>query len=272
MRELFKKHIAIPQDHGSWIFILSPLLIGLFAGDAFTYATLSLIISAMSAFMIRQPMTIFVKVVSGRRPKADLPPALFWLLIYGFSTSLALTFLIVQGFVYVLYLAIPGVPVFVWHLWLVSKRNERKIIGIEVLATGILSLAAPAAYWVSLGEYNSTGWVLWACTWLQTAASIVYAYLRLEQRELNAQPANREMWRMGQRSLVYTSSNLFIALVLSWGNIVPQLIFIPFLLQWVETIWGITHPSIGWKPAHIGVRQLIISTLWTILFIIFWKA
>jgi hypothetical protein len=272
MRELFKKHIAIPQDHGSWIFILSPLLVGLFVGEAFTYATFSLVIAAMSVFMIRQPMTIFVKVVSGRRPKADLLPALFWLLIYGLSTLLALTFLIHQGFVYVLYLAIPGAPVFAWHLWLISKRNERKKVGIEVLATGVLSLAAPAAYWVSLGEYNSTGWVLWACTWLQSAASIIYAYLRLEQRELILHPGNREMLRMGLRSLVYTSSSLIIALLMGWGNIVPRPIFIPFLLQWVETIWGVTHPSIGWKPVHIGVRQLIVSTLWTILFIVCWKA
>ena len=70
MRENFKKQIAIPQDHGSWVFILSPLFIGIFAGGKFNYATLSLIIGAMSAFMIRQPMTVFVKAVSGRRPEA----------------------------------------------------------------------------------------------------------------------------------------------------------------------------------------------------------
>jgi hypothetical protein len=29
---IFVRHIALPQDHGSWVFLLSPLLIGLFAG------------------------------------------------------------------------------------------------------------------------------------------------------------------------------------------------------------------------------------------------
>ncbi len=28
---LFVQHIAVPQDHGSWVFIFSPLLIGIFA-------------------------------------------------------------------------------------------------------------------------------------------------------------------------------------------------------------------------------------------------
>ncbi len=272
MKQNFKKQIAIPQDHGSWVFILSPLLAGIFAGGNFNYATLSLTIAAMSAFMIRQPMTVFIKAISGRRPKSDLAPARFWLLIYGSITALALIALIWQGFSYVLYLAIPAAPVFAWHLWLVSQRAERKQAGIEVIATGILSLAAPAAYWVALGGYNPLGWWLWAWTWLQSAASIVYAYLRLEQRELKNQPENSELWRMGKRALIYTSFNLFAALMLGWANLIQQLIFVPFLLQWIETLWGITHPSIGWKPTRIGVRQLIVSTLWTILFIICWRA
>ena len=270
MRENFKKQIAIPQDHGSWVFILSPLLIGIFAGGRFNYATISLIIGAMSAFMIRQPLTVYVKAISGRRPKTDLAPARFWLLIYGIISALALTVLILNGFGYVLYLAIPAAPVFAWHLWLVSRRTERKQAGIEVIATGVLSLAAPAAYWVALGGYNPLGWWLWAWTWLQSAASIVYAYLRLEQRELKTRPESRELWKMGKRALIYTSFNLFASLMLGWANIIPQLIFVHFLLQWLETLWGITHPAIGWKPTRIGVRQLIVSTLWTILFILCW--
>jgi hypothetical protein len=273
MNENFKKQIAIPQDHGSWIFILSPLLIGIFIGGKFNYAILCLVIAAMTAFMIRQPMTIFVKAISGRRPKTDLGPARFWLLIYGSIIALALIPLILNGYGYVLYLAIPGAPVFAWHLWLVSKRAERKQIGVEVIAIGVLSLAAPAAYWVAQGGYDpqGLGWWLWAWAWLQSAASIVYAYLRLEQRELKEQPEYAEIWNMGNRALVYTSFNLFASLMLGWVNLNPQLIFVPFLLQWIETLWGITHPSIGWKPVRIGMRQFIVSTLWTILFIICWR-
>jgi len=273
MRENFKKQIAIPQDHGSWVFILSPLLVGIFAGGKFNSAIFSLAIAAMSAFMIRQPMTIFVKALSGRRPKTDLPPARFWLLVYGGISALALIVLIMQGFSYVLFLAIPGAPVFAWHLWLVSRRAERKQAGVEVIATGVLSLTAPAAYWVALGGYNSTGWWLWAWTWLQSAASIVYAYLRLEQRELKPDQARgrKDLWLMGNRAFLYTSFNLGASLILGWMQILPQFVFAPFLFQWLETIWGITHPSIGWKPTRIGVRQLIVSTIWTILFIVCWR-
>lgn len=273
MRRFFKKQIALPQDHGSWVFILSPLLIGIFAGGSFTYAAFNLVIAAMSAFLMRQPMTVAVKAYSGRRPKTDLPAARFWLLIYGGISALALLGLVLEGFGYILYLAIPGVPVFAWHLWLVSKRAERRQAGVEVIATGVLSLTAPAAYWVGIGEYDAFGWWLGALTWLQSAASIVYAYLRLEQREWKSTPNRWERFRAGGRAYLYTSFNLLAVIILGPVNgLLPKLLFIPYLLQWMETLWGIDHPASGWKPTRIGVRQLIVSALWTVLFILVWRS
>lgn len=268
---LFRKHIAIPQDHGSWVFILSPLLIGLFAGERFTPASINLIIAAMGVFLLRQPVSMAVKAYSGRRSKTDLPTARFWVFTYGIIILLALAGLITDGFTYILYLAIPGVPVFIWHLYLVSKRAERRQEGVEILATGALALAAPAAYWIGQGEYDLMGWVLWLLIWLQSAASIVYAYLRLEHRGQAEFPERSEQWAMGKRALQYTSFNLMLSILLGWSTLTPHWIFIPFLLQWLETLWGITHPATGWKPTAIGIRQLIVSILFTILFIVSWR-
>lgn len=274
---LFRKHIALPQDHGSWVFILSPLLIGLFAGGSFSPASINLIVAAMGAFLLRQPVSMAVKAYSGRRSRTDLPATLFWMLVYASIILLALAGLIIDGFVYILLLAIPGIPVFLWHLYLVSKRAERRQAGVEILATGALSLAAPAAFWIGRGAYDPLGWALWLLTWLQSAASIVHAYLRLEQRTLpgkgkQAKGGERsELWRMGKRAFQYTSFNLGLTLALGWPAWLPRWIFVPYLLQWLETIWGITHPAIGWKPTAIGIRQMIVSTLFTILFILCWR-
>ena len=272
MRDYFKKQIALPQDHGSWVFILSPLLVGIFAGGNFTFAAFNLVLAAMSAFMMRQPTTVLVKAYSGRRPKSDLAAARFWLLIYGGIASLALLGLMLQGFGFLLLLAVPGVVVFGWHLKLVSQRAERKQADVEVIATGVLALAAPAAYWVGIGRYDPPGWWLFLWVWLQSAASIVYAYLRLDQRELKQDQAagleRSELWKMGKRALLYTTFNLIASLILGLAKLIPFFIFIPFLVQWLETLWGITHPSIGWKPVRIGIRQLAVSTMWTLLFIL----
>jgi len=289
-KNLFNRQIALPQDHGSWVFIFSPLLIGIFASGSFNYASLALTVAALAAFFIRQPSAMMVKAYAGRRPRSDLPVARFWFVVYGVIALLALAelFYLKQG--YIALLAIPGIPVFVWHLYLVSKRAERRQAGVEVIATGVLSLVAPAAFWVGRGAYDPTGWWLWALTWLQSAASIVYAYVRLEQRERVLSGTERsgvqskdeetapaksqegsEKWKMGRRAFVYTSFNLAASLVLGWSQILPQWIFLPYLIQWLETVWGIQNPATGWRPTRIGVRQLIVSVLWTILFIIAWR-
>ena len=274
---LFRLHIALPQDHGSWVFIMSPLLIGLFAGKHFSPASINLIVAAMGAFLLRQPVSMAVKAYAGRRSRADLPSARFWMLIYGAIILLALAGLVAEGYFYILYLAIPGIPVFIWHLYLVSKRAERKQAGVEILATGALSLAAPAAFWIGKGGYDPLGWALWLVTWLQSAASIVYAYLRLEQRTSSPKgkqlqiPERSELWNMGKRALQYTSFNLGLSLMLGWSAWLPRWIFAPYLLQWLETLWGITHPATNWKPTAIGIRQLIVSTLFTVLFIVCWR-
>jgi hypothetical protein len=266
-----RKQIFLPQDHGSWVFIFSPLLIGLFAGGQFSPASLSLVVAALAAFLLRQPVTMAVKTYAGRRAKTDLPAARFWIIVYGAVVLLALIGLIAGGFAYILALAIPGVPVFAWHLWLVSRREERRQVNVEIIATGVLSLAAPAAYWVGVGRYEPAGWWLSILVWLQTAASIVYAYLRLEQRELARVPGLPELWRMGQRATLYTTFNLILTLGLGLLSVLPPYLFVPYLVQWAETLWGIFHPAIRWKPTQIGIRQLIVSTVWTILFIVFWK-
>jgi YwiC-like protein len=270
-KSYFRKQVFLPQDHGSWVFIFSPLLIGLFLGGKFTFASLSLVIASLSAFLLRQPLTIAVKAYAGRRPKTDLPIARFWIVVYGSVILMALLGLIRAGFGYVLFLAIPGAPVFAWHLWLVSRREERRQITVEIIATGVLSLTAPAAYWVGSGRYDSIGWWLWILVWAQTAASIVYAYLRLEQRDQTEVSAQNELWKMGMPAFMSTAFNLVSVLALGLLSVLPRFLFLPYLTQWTETLWGIFHPAIKWKPVRIGTRQLIVSILWTILFIITWR-
>lgn len=270
---LFRKVIALPSEHGSWVFILSPLLIGLFAGGKFTSVSVYLIIAVMAAFLIRQPVTIAVKAYSGRRPRRDLPAARFWMVIYGLVSLFGLVGLLIEGYAYVLVLALPGIPVFAWHLYLVSRRAERRQAGVEIVGAGVLALAAPAAYWVGLGQADPSGWWLFILAWFQSAASIVYAYLRLEQRELKNLPSLPARLQMGRRALLYTGFNLAAVIILALLKILPPLLPLPFALQFIESLWGaLVRPAVGVKPTLIGIRQLIVSTLFTLLFILTWNS
>jgi hypothetical protein len=156
-------------------------------------------------------------------------------------------------------------------MFLVSRRAERKQAGVEIAASGVLALSAPAAYWIGHEGQIWQGLLLWGLVWLQSAASIVYAYLRLNQRVLHAIPQRPERWKSGQRAFLYTSFNLAAALTAGFTGITSSLLFLAFAVQWLETLWGIDHPAVGVKPTRIGLRQLLVSSLFTILFILTWR-
>ncbi|UCF67431.1 MAG: YwiC-like family protein [Acidobacteriota bacterium] len=269
---LWRRHIALPADHGSWVFLLSPLIIGLAGGGRLSIVTVYLVVASLAGFLARQPLTIAIKALSGRRSREELPVALLWTAVYGGIAAAHVAGLVVRGFGYVLLLAIPGAIVFAWYLLLVSRRTERRQLGLELAATGALALSAPAAYWIGRGAPLPFGWLLWLLVWAQSAASIVYVYLRLVQREWKSVPPPAKRWRAGGAALTFSAMNFVAVLALALGQIVSFWLTAPFLIQTAETVWGTLHPCAGWKPRAIGLRQLAVSALFTVLFVAGWYA
>jgi hypothetical protein len=125
--------------------------------------------------------------------------------------------------------------------------------------------------WIGLGRYDSLGWLLWALVWAQTAASILHAYMRLEQRTLDTPPDRTGRFRMGWLALVVTASNVAAVAGLGMAGVVPRWLFLPYSVQFAETVWGVFRPAIGVRPKAIGLRQLAVSSLFTLLFIWIWS-
>ncbi|HSM26304.1 MAG TPA: YwiC-like family protein [Anaerolineaceae bacterium] len=269
MSALKAKHIAIPSEHGAWVFLLSPLLMGLFLGGI-SKGSLPLVLTTLAAFLIRQPLTILVKIHAGRRSTKERLPALIWFTIYAVILLINLLILVYQGFMFIFYLAVPAVPVFMWHLWLVSKRAERRQKLIEIAAGGVLALAAPAAYWVGLQAYHSTGWLLWVLSWGQVTGTILYAYLRLNQRQITEKPMISQLLRLSQETLLFNILLFLMVVILSVMGLTPALLPLAFLIQPFEVMWGTFNPAIKLAPKWIGIRQLWISTLFTVVFIFLW--
>lgn len=262
---IFRKHYAFPTEHGAWIWWIGPFFLGFAAGGSFRSALGILLIGALAAFLSRQPTTMVVKVLSNRRPHSDLVPALLWATLYtGFALGCA-SLLIFLGYSSILWLAVPGLPVFIWHLWLVSRREERGQRGVELVGSGVLALTAPAAYWVASGENTIEAWIIWAFSWLQSAASIVLIYLRLRQRQLTTPLSTNEKWRMGARTLTYHVFNLALSSILAIFNLIPVGVPIAFALVLLDAFEGVANPPLGAKPASIGIRQLFSSTLFFLI-------
>ena len=203
-------------------------------------------------------------------PARSVWAASFWLAVYSLAGLLAIAGLLWMGYAFILLLAIPAVPVVIWHLWLVSRRAERHQMLVELVGGAVLALAAPAAYWVGKGQYEPDGWLLWGLIGLQIAGSINYTYLRLKQRRLTTAPALKEGWRMGALALLFNVGLLILVALLAVLKIIPPWLPAVYAVQVLEVIWGILHPAVRAKPGVIGTRQLIVSLLFTFLFILAW--
>ena len=138
-------------------------------------------------------------------------------------------------------------------------------MGIELVGAGVLALTAPAAYWVAGGANDRTGWILWLLCWLQSAASIVLVYLRLDQRRWPAAPSTPERWRAGRRVLAYHLFNLLAAALLVGNQIVPGWVALAFGVMLVDAVDSVARPKIGVRPAAIGMRQLAASSFFVVL-------
>ncbi len=250
--------------------LLSPLVIGTVAGGRWTPALGFVFLGCLAMFLLRQPLSLLVKVYSGRRSQRDWAPAVLWSSIYITLAGLALLGILQQGMGWLLWLAVPAAPVFGWHLWLISRRAERRRIGVEVVASGVLALSAPATFWAARGRPEVLGWVLWLLIWLQSAASIVYAYLRLTQRAWPAVPGRWQRLRAGRRALLYAAFNLVLVAVLARSALVPPLLWLAYAIQAGETLWGTLFPAVKASPRQVGLRQLFVSLLFTLTFLGAW--
>lgn len=270
MPSLFRRHVALPPDHGSWALFLGPLAVGLFVGGRWHTTAIYLTVAAACGFLVRQPIGLMVKVAAGRRGRDVLPAAAFWTALYGGIAALHVTGLVLRGFAYILVLAVPGLLVFCWYLLLLYRRAERRQWLMEILATGSIALVAPAGMWVGRGAPDPIGWWLWLLMWLQSATGIVYVYLRLEQRPLKRTPPAGERVLMGLPALTTAATGLVLASVLGQTSVVSRWIWVPYLWQMSEVLRGIWLPASGARPVAIGVRQLLVKIVFVILFIALW--
>jgi hypothetical protein len=264
---VWRKHIALPQQHGSWVLWLGPYITGLGIGGFLRPGVLWLSIASLGAFLALQPLTVLVKALSGRRTRDDITPALFWLVLYSVLIATGALGLIITGNAFVLLLGALALPAVAWQLWLVTRKAERHALWAEVAGTSALALAAPAALWVGAG-FSVMGVWLWLLCALQAGASIAHVYVLLAYRRMAVAPARAQRWPLARLSVVWHAVNVAIVVVLAALGQVPAFATFAFIVMLAESIYGdLLKPCIGAKPASIGVRQVFVALIFALLMI-----
>jgi hypothetical protein len=264
---LWRKHIALPQQHGSWVLWLGPYLIGLGIGGFLKPGVLWLSLASLGAFLALQPLTVLVKALSGRRTRDDITPALFWLGLYGVLLAFGALGLVATGNAWLLLLGVLALPAVAWQLWLVTRKAERHALWAEVAGTAALSLAAPAALWVDSG-FSVMGMWLWLLCALQAGASIAHVFVLLAYRRMTTLPDKALRWQTARLSVLWHAVNVAVVVALVVPGFVPALAIVAFVAMLAESIYGDwLKPKLGVKPAVIGMRQVIVALVFALLMI-----
>ena len=161
----------IPREHGAWVMLLAPLVLGLAAaGNAPLLPSVLLASVSLSAFIAWEPA---FRVLRGRPRPGDrawtaallsVLAAASWALLY-WGPGAGLLPLAAAGLA-------AGVAVGALRR-LGRKRLDRTVLG-EVLAVSGLTLTAPAAWVVATGELDSTAWWLWAASTAFFASGVMH--------------------------------------------------------------------------------------------------
>ncbi len=253
LRSVTKQYV-LPAEHGGWFLWIGPFLLGAVAAGRFAFDLIWLALLILAVYLSRQPLIIIVKALSGRRGRADIGPASRALAVILITDALLLGILLLHGDWYLIAVGIPAIPVLALQMWLVSRRKERQI-GIELIGSGVLALAATAAYWVSLGTSDPRGWWLWGLAWLYNASAIVYVYLRLQQRRWSAVPAVDARWGAGRNALLVAATVLVAMLGLAFAGLVPPLTPVAYALALAHYSYGMVIPCVKARPVRVGIEQ-----------------
>ncbi|MBE7551268.1 MAG: YwiC-like family protein [Anaerolineales bacterium] len=248
----------LPKEHGSWAMLIVPLLLGLVIAPVWHGQALLLLLAALGFFLVRYPLAVLVK--TRKRATADKALLWRWTAIYGGLTVLSGGWLVfVQGLGWLAVMGLFGGLLLLFHLWLVSRRQEMSLGGELVGIVG-LALGAPMAYYAASGYLDQVAAVLWLINALYFGGTVFYIKLKVRQ-----QPRLPAPERVGERlvkakaCLAYQTVALTLLLALAtlqWAPLLTPLAFVPVTIKMVYGAWQWQDKK-SLSLVRLGIAEII---------------
>ncbi|MCP4423751.1 MAG: hypothetical protein GY803_04590, partial [Chloroflexi bacterium] len=260
-RLIYRKHIVIPTEHGSWPWLLVPFAVGAGVAERFNLAALLTLIGGLTVFFMRQPMTVWLRARRGKARAADGPIAAGWVLALAILGFLCLIGLIMLGRGAMLALTGPLAAVLV--LYLVAARYGRaglRSLWMELAGAAALAMMAPAAAIAANGRIIGWEWVLWGLMAAQNVLGALYVRLRVADTHRRA----------GRRWPVFVIHLVGLAVIVFWGlmGLTPLGTAVPFIFFLVRAGWTAAAPRPIPHIKRFGFTEMgveIASGLWILI-------
>lgn len=260
--------LIAPREHGAWGLLLVPLATGgavgvLKAGNALPLVPLT--IAALVLFWLRTPIESWLGTGLIRaQTQQERKVVLITILLLAKIAAAALISLFWMGRNFsLLYLGLAAIAAFIAQSFL-RKLGRRGRMPAQIVGTLGLTLGTPAAYYVATGQFDHTGWALWAANFLFAGNQIHFVQLRIRSARLGN-------WREKVlRGYKFLAGEALLAMVLAFfwhSHLLPglaALAFAPILAR--GGVWFFE----GHKPLvvrDLGWTELLHAVVFGLLFV-----
>jgi len=255
-----------PREHGAWGILLVPLMtggcVGLLYGQRVALLAL-FTVTAVAHFCLRTPFEVWVESTPLRaRTDEERQAVLLSMVVYATIGDAALIVLLVVGHAYGL-LALGAVAVAMFFAQpLLRERGRHMRFAAELIGCIGLTSAAPGAYYVTTGRFDSIAFTLWALNLLFVVNQVHFVHLRTH----TARAPDRAVRLARGQHFLFAEFVMVLLLALGWRtglvHSLTTFAFAPILLRGV--IWFLRKPS-PLDVHRLGVSELLHAVLFGVL-------
>lgn len=243
------KPIAIPTEHGSWGFLLEPLVAGIAIASSTAAPWIALM--ACGAFLARQPLKIYLADVrAGRRlPQTDV--ALKLAMGFGLAAAIGAVGLVATGGLFPLFPLVIAAPFAGYQIYRDMLRKSRGLVS-ELLAAAALASTA-AVVTLAAGWTIRDSLLVWFIFAARFVPSIVYVRSRLLL----------EKGKDWSRTAVYATNIFALAAIVAIASVglIPALPAGIFAVLTIRALVGVSKFRKKVKAVRIGVFEVIYGAL-----------
>lgn len=249
----------LPREHGAWVLLIAPILVGLLGAPIFVPAVAGLfLLGSLAAFLARAPLQVLAARPADRRARG-------WLAVYAALTAAGFLPLIAfSGRWKLLLFAVPAGLLLAQNLS--ANRSGRRFSAVNE-AAGVLGLClgAPAAYYAASSRLGLQAWLLWLLCAAYFIGPIFHVKMAaLQHRTTVDAAALPKLERMRRLSTAYHGLALLgVGAWAAWGAI-PAAAAIPFAAALTKTVLRGRR-----APERVDFRSLgYLEVAYSILFVI----
>lgn len=256
-----RKSLNLPKEHGAWAMLYVPFVLGVAVAGTINLPVLLLLVATSALFISRESLLVWWRAQKRGRQSQSATDSRRLLLIYLAVAALTgLPLVLVYSFYWLLLFGFLGGALLVINGWKATDFEDRTVES-EVLAIAGMTMTAPAAYYVSSGQWGAKALWLWILSAAYFASSVFYIKLRVTGLHAKKPDDKR---RARWQCVGYHGFLLVSLLALAITRSLPLFLLIAFAPVLARTAWSLLKPSKQLNLKRIGIAEIIYSLIFLI--------